>query len=70
VFVARDKRILSVASVLGGLDGLVENLSGSSLSVRSVETEVKALQPAEAQQVFKMLRERVLRQGNYQARLQ
>lgn len=70
MFVARDKRILSVASVLGGLDGLVENLSGSSLSVRSVETEVKALQPAEAQQVFKMLRERVLRQGNYQARLQ
>lgn len=67
VFVARDKRILSVASELGGLDGLIDKLSGSGLSVRSVETEVRALQPAEAQQVFEMLRERVLRQGNYQA---
>ncbi len=64
-FVARDKKILSVASDLNGLDGLVEKLSGSALSVRSVETEVKALQATEAQQVFDMLREKVLRQGTY-----
>lgn len=67
-FVARDKKILSVASDIGGLDGLVEKLSGTGdLAIRSVETEVKALQPTEAQQTFDMLRERVLRQGNYQA---
>ncbi|MET0060992.1 MAG: Qat anti-phage system ATPase QatA [Candidatus Thiodiazotropha endolucinida] len=65
-FVARDKKILSVASDLNGFDGLVEKLSGSALSVRSVETEVKALQTTEAQQVFDMLREQVLRQGTYQ----
>ncbi|OOG24357.1 hypothetical protein B1C78_08970 [Thioalkalivibrio denitrificans] len=66
-FVARDKKILSVASDIGGLDGLVDKLSGTGdLAIRSVETEIKALQPAEARQVFDMLRERVLRQGNYQ----
>jgi predicted KAP-like P-loop ATPase len=66
-FVARDKKILSVASDIGGLDGLVEKLSATSdLAIRSVETEVKTLQPAEARQVFDMLRERVLRPDNYQ----
>ena len=65
VFVARDKKILSVASELGGIEGLVEKLCGAEMAVRSVEPEVKALQPNDAKEVFAMLRERVLRQGNY-----
>ena len=65
VFVARDKRMLSVAVELGGLDGLVEKLCGSAIAVRSVEPEVKALQANDAKQVFEMLREKVLRQANY-----
>ena len=65
VFVARDKRIISVAPELGGLEGLIEKLCGSEMAVRSIEPEVKALIDSDAAQVFDLLRERVLRRGTF-----
>jgi len=65
VFVARDKRILAAAAELGGLEGLIEKLGGSEMAIRSVEPEVKALLPADAEQVFNALKEQVLRHGSF-----
>jgi KAP family P-loop domain len=65
VFVARDKRVISAAAEPGGLEGLVEKLCGSQMAVRSVEQQVKALSPPDAEQVFAGLRERVLRHGSF-----
>ncbi len=67
VFVARDKRMLAGSPELGGLEGLIAKLCGSEMAVRSVEPEVKALPPSDAEQVFGALRERVLRQGSFAA---
>ena len=65
VFVARDKRILAAAAELGGLESLIEKLHGSEIAVHSVEPEVRALPPADAEQVFNALREQVLRHGTF-----
>jgi len=65
VFIARDKRILSMSSDIGDLDVLVEKLSGSTIAVRGAESEVKALQADDARQVFDKLRELVVRNGNF-----
>lgn len=67
VFVARDKRILAAAAELGGLEGLIEKLGGTEMAIRSVEPEVKALVPADAEQVFNALKEQVLRHGNFRS---
>ena len=67
VFVARDKRILAAAAESVGLESLIETLSGSEMAVRSVEPQVKGLTPADAEQVFAALRERVLRHGSFSA---
>ncbi|WP_323130978.1 Qat anti-phage system ATPase QatA [Sinorhizobium medicae] len=64
VFVARDKRLLAAVPEAGGLAGLIERLSGTTLAVKSVEPEVKALPASDAEQVFSALRERVLQQPN------
>ena len=65
IFVARDKRLLAGAAELGGLDGLIEKLSGSSMTLRMVEPEVKALSASDAEAVFNALRERVLTANNF-----
>lgn len=65
VFVARDKRVPSVAGDLGGLEALIGRLSGPELAARSVESEVKSLPPADAEQVLNALRERVVRHGSF-----
>ena len=66
VFVARDKRILVGAAETTALDLIVETLmSESEVAVRTAEQQVKALQPADAAQVFATLQERVLRHGTF-----
>lgn len=66
VFVARDKRIFAVAAESNGLESLIETLmSESDVAVHSVEPQVKALQPADAAQVFAALQERVMRHGTF-----
>jgi hypothetical protein len=67
VFVARDKRMLSAAAELGGLEGLIDKLCGPEMAIRSVEPEVRALPPADAEQVFTALRERVISHGSFSA---
>jgi len=67
VFVARDKRMLAGAAELGGLEGLIERLSGPAIAVRMVEPEVKTLTPADAEQVFSALREKILGHGSFNA---
>ena len=65
VFVARDKRIFAAAESTG-LESLLETLmSESDVAVRSVEPQVKALQPADAAQVFAVLQERIVRHGTF-----
>jgi len=65
VFVARDKRQLTSASVQGGLEALTSKLCGSQLQIRATEPEVKALSEADAGIVFNGLRERVLSAGKF-----
>ena len=65
VFVARDKRLLTSAAEVGGLEGLIEKLCGPQISVRSAEAEVKALPSGDADTVFGALRERILGVGNF-----
>ena len=65
VFVSRDKRILAGAPELGGLEGLITKLCGPEITVRSAESEVKALPEGDSSQVFATLTERVLRQGSF-----
>lgn len=66
VFVARDKRIYSAAAESSGLASLIETLmSESDVAVRSVEPQVKALQPPDAAEVFAALRERVVRHRTF-----
>ncbi len=65
VFVARDKRMIADIPEHTGLEGLITTLCGSAIAVRSVEPEVKALQESDTDQVFALLRERVLRQGDF-----
>jgi predicted KAP-like P-loop ATPase len=65
IFVARDKRMLAGAAELGGLDSLIEKLSGSGMALRMVEPEVKALSASDAGAVFNALRERVLAADNF-----
>ena len=60
VFVARDKRLLTSAVGLGGLEALIKTLCGSQLEVRAAEQEVKGLTSGDAEIVFGALRERVL----------
>ena len=60
VFVARDKRLLTVAGGSGGLEVLITKLCGSQLEIRAAEPEVKALTPGDADSIFAALRERVL----------
>lgn len=64
VFVARDKRILATAAESSSLDSLIESLSSRELAARAVEPQVRALNAADADHVFKALRERVLRAPN------
>jgi len=65
IFVARDKRILAAAAELGGLEGLIDKLSGSEMAIRSVEPDVRALTPPDPDQVFTALRERVISHGSF-----
>jgi predicted KAP-like P-loop ATPase len=66
VFVARDKRIFAAAGESTVLGGLIETLmSQSDVAVRSVEQQVKSLQPADAAQLFAALHERVVRHGTF-----
>jgi len=60
VFVARDKRLLTVAGGSSGLEVLITKLCGSQLEIRAAEPEVKALTPGDADSIFAALRERVL----------
>ncbi len=65
IFAARDKRLLTGAEELGGLEGLITRLCGPSLTVRSAEMEVKALPSGDVDTIFNALRERVLSCGNF-----
>jgi hypothetical protein len=59
--------MLAGAAELGGLEGLIEKLSGPAMAVRSVEPEVRALTAADAEQVFSALREKILGHGSFNA---
>jgi predicted KAP-like P-loop ATPase len=63
VFVARDKRILSVGAAASDLEVLIQTLTGSEMAARGVEPQIKELTPPAAEQVFAALRDRVLRGG-------
>jgi predicted KAP-like P-loop ATPase len=65
VFVARDKRILATAADSSALDALIETLTGAELAARSVEPQVKALAPNDADQAFAALRDRVLSSATF-----
>ena len=65
IFVARDKRILAAAAELGGLEGLIDKLCGPEMAIRSVEPDIRALTPGDADQVFTALRERVISHGGF-----
>lgn len=66
VFVARDKRTFSAAADSTRLESLIETLmSESDVAVRSVEPQVKALQAADAGQLFAALQEGVVRHGTF-----
>lgn len=67
VFVARDKRILGTAAETTGLDTLIETLRGGDLAARTVEPQVKTLNPADAEHVFVALRDRVMSSPNFDA---
>lgn len=67
IFAARDKRLLTGAEELGGLEGLITRLCGSSLTARTAEPEVKALPSGDADTVFNALRERVLSCGDFKS---
>lgn len=67
VFVARDKRMLAGAAELGGLEGLIEKLSGPAMAVRMAEPEVKALTATDAEHLFSALREKILGHGSFNA---
>jgi predicted KAP-like P-loop ATPase len=60
IFVTRDKRALAGPASIGGIDGLVEKLTGSGLALRMIEPEVRALQAQDAEAAFKALSEQVL----------
>lgn len=63
VFVARDKRILSVGAAASDLEVLIQTLTGSEMAARGVEPQIRELTPPAAEQVFAALRDRVLRGG-------
>lgn len=65
IFVASDKRLLSGAVKSGGPEALIEQLSGTKMAVRTVESEVKNLTSIEADHIFSALREKIVRQGNF-----
>jgi predicted KAP-like P-loop ATPase len=66
VFVAREKRTVGAVAEGGGLDTLIETLSGSSeMAARGVEPQVRMLMPSDAEQVVAALRDRVVRHGNF-----
>jgi len=67
VFVARDKRLVAGAVELGGLDALIERLSGKGLAVQSVTKEVAGLSASDGDTVFSALRERCLGHGNFKS---
>ncbi len=67
VFVARDKRLLAGAAELGGLEGLIEKLSGPEMGVRMAESEVSTLPESDAEQVFAALQAKVLAHGSFNA---
>ncbi len=64
-FVSRDKRLLTSAADVGGIDGLVKRLSASGMALRMIEPEAKALSQSEAEAAFSALRESVLAAGNF-----
>lgn len=61
VFVARDKRILSIGAAASDLEVLIQTLTASEMAARGVEPQIKDLTPPAAEQVFAALRDRVLR---------
>ena len=65
VFVARDKRVLMDNPEHNSLEGLITKLCGSEMAVRTAEPAVKELSNLNAQTVFAALRDRVLRQGDF-----
>lgn len=64
VFVARDKKLLAVASGVDGLEPLLDSLRGGDLAARKVEQQVKALPASAAEQIFAALSEHVMRAGD------
>lgn len=65
IFVARDKRLLSPSPEVSPLAELVDSLTTTAqLAVRAREQQIKALNIADAAQVFAALRDLILRPGN------
>ncbi|MCL4677170.1 MAG: KAP family NTPase [Alphaproteobacteria bacterium] len=65
VFVARDKRLLTGGTVVGGLDALTAKLCATNpFELRPAEPEVRSLTPGDAGIVFAAVRERVLAAGS------
>lgn len=61
LFVAKDRKdYFGATSVLGRLGAVVEKLLGPKMQVQGFETELRALAPAEAGQVFEELRGRIV----------
>ena len=65
VFIAREKRQLTQITAGSEIEELTQRLCGSNLVVRSVEPKVKGLSQTEAEHVFSLLREKVLRSGSF-----
>jgi hypothetical protein len=61
LFVAKDRKdYFGAASVLGHISSIAEQLLGTKFAVQSLEPELKRLAPAEAAQVFELVRGRIV----------
>jgi len=69
VFVTRDKRgFLGGVSAAAHLEALVDRLMGTALSVSGVLPEIRKLTGTEPEQVFDVLRARILQTGDYKTK--
>lgn len=66
IFVTKDRRsYFGSVSTLGHLESLVERLYGPRIAVQALEPELKRLAPAETEQLFAVLRARIIGQEKF-----
>jgi len=65
LFMAKERKdYFGAATVLGHLAGIVEQLLGPKMAVQAMSPELKRLKPAEAAQVFELVRGRIMASGS------